>query len=338
MSRVPFDVMVQEVKRVLVKKGFDDDRAEECARLFAEASLDGVYSHGLNRVPRFVDYIVEGWVDIHAQPTLVGGLGAVEQYDGNLGPGNLNAKFSMDRAVTLARENGIGVVAIRNTNHWMRGGSYGWQAADAGCIGVCWTNTESCMPPWGSKDRRIGNNPMVLAVPRKEGHLVLDMAMSQFSYGKLEVTRLKDELLPVDGGFDNEGNLTRVPAEIEASMRILPAGYWKGSGLAIMLDMMASLLSGGLSTSKVDKLKPAPHASGYGTSQIFIAFDPGKFSDDYWSEGVVDELVRYLHDAEPAEGHGNVSYPGERTIQTRRDNLEKGVPVDDAIWKRVLEL
>ncbi|MBD3895302.1 3-dehydro-L-gulonate 2-dehydrogenase [Halomonas sp. ML-15] len=338
MNRVPFEVMVKEIERVLVNKGLRDDRAKECARLFSEASLDGVYSHGLNRVPRFVEYIDEGWVDIHASPTLVADLGVLEQYDGNLGPGNLNAQYSMDRAVSLARENGLGVVAIKNTNHWMRGGSYGWQAANAGCIGICWTNTESCMPPWGSKDRRVGNNPMVLAVPRKDGHIVLDMAMSQFSYGKLEVTRLKGELLPVDGGFDSDGNLTRVPAEIEKSMRILPAGYWKGSGLAVMLDLIAALLSGGLSTSKVDKLKPAPHASGYGTSQVFMAFDPAKLSEESLSQSAVDDLVRYLHDAEPAEGHGNVSYPGERTLQTRRDNLEKGVPVDDAIWQKVLEL
>ncbi|MGO1396281.1 MAG: 3-dehydro-L-gulonate 2-dehydrogenase [Halomonas sp.] len=338
MTRVPYEEMKNEIQRILLSKGFGKARAEECAALFTEASLDGVYSHGLNRVPRFIDYIENGWVDIHAEPSLVNSLGAFEQYDGNLGPGNLNAKYSMDRAISLAQENSFGIVAIKNTSHWMRGGSYGWQAANAGCIGLCWTNTESCMPPWGAKDRKIGNNPMIMAVPGPDGHVVLDMAMSQFSYGKLEVTRLKDEVLSIDGGFDSEGNLTKVPAEIEQSMRILPTGYWKGSGLAVMLDLIAALLSGGLSTNKVDAQKPASHVSGYGVSQVFIAFAPTKLSSENFLNETVSGLINYLHDADPAEGHSNVSYPGERTLQTRIENLEKGIPVDDGIWETVLNL
>lgn len=92
-----------------------------------------------------------------------------------------------------------------------------------------------------------------MAVPRKEGHLVLDMAMSQYSYGKLEVTRLANKKLPYPGGFDQEGNLTDDPAAIEQTRRILPMGYWKGSGFAIMLDVISSLLSGGLTTAGIDK-------------------------------------------------------------------------------------
>jgi 3-dehydro-L-gulonate 2-dehydrogenase len=336
MTRVPFETMKSEITRVLLKKGFSEKKAKECATLFAEASLDGVYSHGLNRVPRFVDYIEKEWVDIHAEPTIIDTLGVIERYDGNLGPGNLNAQFCMDRAVQLAKENGIGLVTIRNTSHWMRGGSYGWQAANEGCIGVCWTNTESCMPPWGSKERKMGNNPMILAVPREEGHIVLDMAMSQFSYGKLEVTRLNNEHLPVDGGFNANGELTRVPAEIEKSMRILPTGYWKGSGLSFMLDMIAALLSGGLSTAKIDEIKPGPAASGYGISQVFIAIDPDRLSGAAFTEKVVNEAVNYLHEAEVAEGYNNVNFPGERTVRTRKENLEQGIPVDDGIWQTVL--
>ncbi|MCR8636817.1 3-dehydro-L-gulonate 2-dehydrogenase [Paenibacillus radicis (ex Xue et al. 2023)] len=338
MKRVPFETMKDEIVRVLLKKGFTTNRAEECAVLFAEASLEGVYSHGLNRVPRFVDYIEKGLVDIHAIPTKIDSYGMMERYDGNLGAGNLNAKFCMQRAIEMAHENGVGIVTIRNTNHWMRGGSYGWQAADAGCIGMCWTNTESCMPPWGAKETKIGNNPFVLAVPRESGNIVLDMAMSQFSYGKLEVTRLKNELLPVDGGFDSDGQLTRDPSAIEKSMRILPTGYWKGSGLSILLDLIAALLSGGLSTRKMDELKPQPGISGYGGSQVFIAMDPSVISGELFCENTVNEAVEYLHQAEPAEIDGKVTFPGERTVETRKANLEKGIPVDEKIWQTVLDL
>ena len=117
----------------------------------------------------------------------------------------------MNRATEIAGENGLGLVSLNNTTHWMRGGAYGWQAAEKGYIGICWTNTETCMPAWGAKSGAIGNNPFIMAVPRKEGHVVLDMAMSQYSYGKLQVTRLKNQKLPYAGGFDQHGVLTEDP-------------------------------------------------------------------------------------------------------------------------------
>ena len=157
----------------------------------------------------------------------------------------------MDRTIALAREHGMGCVALANTNHWMRGGSYGWQAADAGMIAMCWTNTLPNLPPWGAADPRVGNNPLVIAVPRADGHVVLDMAMSQFSYGTLASYRMRGELLPMDGGFDASGRLTRVPGDIEASNRPLPIGFWKGSGLALMLDLVAAMLSGGKATHQI---------------------------------------------------------------------------------------
>ena len=107
----------------------------------------------------------------------------------------------MNRATELAAKNGFGIVSMKNSTHWMRGGTYGWQAADKGFAAICWTNTESCMPAWGTKFECIGNNPFVMALPRERGALVLDMAMSQYSYGKLQVTRLKNKKLPYPGGF-----------------------------------------------------------------------------------------------------------------------------------------
>jgi len=234
--RVPFSKMYDEFLRVLLKAGFDEERATLCAKLFTESSLDGVHSHGLNRFPEFIRHIKKGYVDINASPEKVETLGSLERWDGNLGPGNLNAHFSMGRAVQIAKKTGVGCVALRNTNHWMRGGTYGWQAADAHCIAICFTNTEPNLPPWGGIDCRIGNNPFVIGVPREKGHIVLDMAMSQFSYGKMEVYMRKREMLPVYGGFDYKGNLTGSPDEIIKSRRPLPVGYWKGSGLRALIS------------------------------------------------------------------------------------------------------
>src|SRR5258708_1033782 len=232
--RIPYQELFDCLLTALVKIGFEGKRAALCARLFTDSSLDGVYSHGVNRFPRFIETIRNGVVDIHAGPQLVTAHGAFERWDGRRGPGNLNAHGCTQRAIALSREHGIGCVALRNTNHWMRGGSYGWQAAAAGVIGICWTNTMPNLPPWGGSEPRLGNNPIVIAVPRQEGHIVLDMAMSQFSYGTLESYHNRGDQLPVIGGFFSEGNIHHDPGAIEASPRPLPLGSCKEPVVALM--------------------------------------------------------------------------------------------------------
>jgi 3-dehydro-L-gulonate 2-dehydrogenase len=335
MARIPFDEVQQVIFEAFVKAGMEESKARTCAMVHAESSRDGVYSHGLNRVPRFVDYIHRGWVDPTAKPTLVKRLGVIEIYDGTLGPGILNARTATERAMEIAAQQGVGIVSLRNTTHWMRGGSYGWQAADRGFVAISWTNTESCMPAWGSKKARLGNNPFVMAVPRRKGNIVLDMAMSQYSYGKLQVTRLKGEELPTPGGFDSEGNLTSLPGPIEQSMRILPMGYWKGSAFAILLDTLAAVLSEGLATNAIDALDKG---SCTGCSQVFIVIDPRQLGGEDFTDRVADSVADYVNGSEPDEGGRAVRYPGESTLRIRADHLENGVVVDDGIWTEVLGL
>jgi 3-dehydro-L-gulonate 2-dehydrogenase len=320
---VSYEQIRDVLRRVLVNRGFDAARAELCAQLFADTDRDGVYSHGVNRFPRFIRTIDNGVVDVGAEPSRVIAHEGLERWDGRRGPGNLNAHASMARAIALAREHGIGCVALANTNHWMRGGSYGWQAADAGVIGICWTNTLANVPPWGASEPRIGNNPLVIAVPRARGHVVLDIAMSQFSVGALQTYRAKQQPLPVAGGYDASGTLSLDPAAIEASRRLLPIGFWKGSGLAIMLDMVAATLAGGLATHDIPR-EPERESS---LSQVFVAIDPSRLGVD---GTIANAIVDYLH-ATPA-GDAPVRYPGERTLETRRRNLAKGIPVDEATW------
>ncbi|MEP7002545.1 MAG: 3-dehydro-L-gulonate 2-dehydrogenase [bacterium] len=327
--RVPFSELHDALRQVLVERGMTPQRAELSARLFAESSADGVPSHGLNRFPLFVSCIDRGLVDVNAKPECVASFGALERWNARSGPGNLSAHHCMSRAIELARANGIGAVALAHTNHWMRGGAFGWQAADAGFCGICWTNTLPNLPPWGSTSSRIGNNPLVIAVPRAGGHVVLDMAMSQFSYGALSVNRMRGTQLPVDGGYDEDGQLTRDPAAIEASGRLLPMGYWKGSGLSIMLDMIATLLSGGRATHEITRSV----ADETGQSQVFVAIDPSMHGAVEATSSALDAIVEDLHLA----GDG-VRYPGERTLDTRRRSMAEGVEVESSIWEEAKAL
>jgi 3-dehydro-L-gulonate 2-dehydrogenase len=293
-----------------------------------------VYTHGVNRFPRFVAMVRNGSVDVEAEPQLIASFGALERWDGRKGPGNLNAHASMERAIALSRAHGVGCVALGNTNHWMRGGTYGWQAAETGVIGICWTNTMPNMPPWGGAEPSLGNNPLVIAVPRKGGHVVLDMAMSQFSYGALESYRLRAEMLPVDGGFDAAGNLTRDPAAIEQSQRPLPIGYWKGSGLSLVLDMIAAMTSLGKATHQLpnDPLLEA------GISQVFLAINPAALGDEEKLSQIADDVIASLHHSRPAEKGTKIRYPGEQTLRVRAENRKLGLPVEPAVWEQILKM
>jgi 3-dehydro-L-gulonate 2-dehydrogenase len=327
---IPYEKLKAEFKRVLLSLNFEEDQAEQTATIFAQNSRDGVYTHGLNRFPTFVQYIKDGLIIPNVNPTKEGAFGATEQWDGCMGIGPLNAAFCIQRAISLAMENGIGCVSVKNTNHWMRGGTYGWQAAEAGMIGICFTNTIANMPPWGGIDARLGNNPLVIAVPRKQGHVVLDMAISQYSFGKLNLYKSKNEKLPLPGGYDKSGKLTNDPSEIIESVRPLPIGFWKGSGLSLMLDLLATVLSQGRSTADVTR-----NGSESGVSQVFICIKP---NEGIKTDTLIENIIDYTKSSRTDGESGEILYPGENTLRTRQRSLKDGVWVDEKIWAKVTAL
>ncbi|MEO6802979.1 MAG: 3-dehydro-L-gulonate 2-dehydrogenase [Granulicella sp.] len=331
MLRVPYQELESALIEALLPFGFTAERATLCARLIAETTRDGVYTHGLSRFPRFLEMIRNGSVDPGAESSLVTAFGGLERWDGNAGVGNLNAWASMQRAMKLAREHGIGAIALANTNHWMRGGTYGWQAADEGLFALCFTNTLPNLPAWGTTTPSLGNNPLVVAIPRPAGNIVLDMAMSQFSYGTLSAYAKSGSQLPVPGGYDATGALTTDPAAIEASHRALPIGFWKGSGLSMTLDLIAAMLSGGKASYELgqDPLRET------GLSQVFLAIDSSRIGDPASLNAIAEGILTNLKNATPAIPGRPARYPGEQTLTLRRENMAKGVPVDREIWEKL---
>ncbi|MEM9885750.1 MAG: 3-dehydro-L-gulonate 2-dehydrogenase [Bacteroidota bacterium] len=327
----------REMKSVLFelfrKYQFKDDKALLLANIHTENTLHGVNSHGIDRVPQFIDHIEKGLIQIHAEAGQVEGFGSMERWDGQLGSGVINAVRCTNRAIELAKENGMGLVALRNTNHWMRGGYYAWQAADEGCIAILFTNTQPNMPAWGGQESRIGNNPFVVAIPRKEGHVVLDMALSQFSFGKIHEYKLKGAQLPYPGGWDENHQLSRDPEKILKKERGLPIGYWKGSALSMVLDMLATLLSAGNSTYRIG-LKEHETA----ISQVYLCMDTKQFTNQKLQASLINEIIDYTHQVTPMRAGAKTYYPGERSATAREHNLKNGMQVSEKIWERVLQL
>lgn len=335
--RLSFEEIKAEILRVFIAHGMTAEKAEICATIHTETTYDGIYSHGVGRVARFVEYLDKGLVDPHADPTLEKEFGALRVYNGNMGPGVLNALFAVEQGVALAEKHGLAMVGLKNTTHWMRGGTYALAAAKRGFIALMWTNTESVMPPWGAKDSRLGNNPFVLAMPRSNGQfpVLFDMALSQYSFGKLSTMQLAGESLPFPGGFDENGNVSHDPQTIINSRRVMPIGFWKGSGFSFMLDMLAAVLTDGCSAGEIDKKNMG---SCGGASQVMIFIDPAKISSAQVLEDHVLTCIDHLKSSPSTENSRGASVPGEGVLRFRREHDAQGIYVDDKIWSQIKAL
>lgn len=328
---IPYPELKSTLERILLKNGLPENAARTCAEVFATNSLEGVYSHGVNRFPKFIEYLKAGHVKADQQSVCKHQAGALEQWDGQSGPGPVNAFRATDRAMELARTYGMGCVTLANTNHWLRGGTYAWKAAKAGFAYIAWSNTISNMPPWGAKEKKLGNNPIILAVPHADEALVLDMALSQYSFGALEIKRQNHQQLPLPGGYDKAGNLTTDPAAIMESWRPLPIGYWKGAGLSLLLDVLATLLSGGLSTAEI-----SAQSAERKLSQVFICIDLGKLHNYAAMGETLKNILADYASATPAGEGEFIRYPGQHIIATRRENMERGIPILKETWEMVV--
>lgn len=335
--RIPFETIHREIERVLLSRGVNGEQADLCARIIASNSIDGVTSHGVTRFPHFISTIDDGLLQKNVEPEPLASFGAIERWDGKRGLGPVMATRFMARATELAAGNGIGCVAAQNTTHWLRGGTYGLQAAEKGFAAICFTNARPAMPAWGGKKLRLGNNPIVFAVPGNPP-LLADLALSQFSYGKIQEAALAGKTLPVAAGYALDGEMTNDPQAILESLkagayRLLPMGYWKGSALSFIVDAMVAILSGGFAAKEVETASPAD----VGISQVFIAFDVKRMMPEDDLNQRIAELVSYLKTGRNDEAE-DVRFPGEGAWAQRSYNLEHGAPVDETVWAKITSL
>jgi 3-dehydro-L-gulonate 2-dehydrogenase len=191
------------------------------------------------------------------------------------------------------------------------------------------------MPPWGGKDCKLGNNPFVMAMPGEKDPIMLDMAMSLYAYGKLQVTRLAGQKLPFPGGFDKDGNITDIPELIEESMRILPMGYWKGSSFSFMLDVLGAVLTDGIGAADIDKIGKG---SCGGASQVFIIIDPRRTTDTVILQKTLEKAIAYIKSSAPAENSREILAPGDDYIRAREDHMQNKIFVDDGVWEEIRSL
>ncbi|NWF57119.1 MAG: Ldh family oxidoreductase [Syntrophaceae bacterium] len=317
------------VEQVYQTIGAPKEYAQTSAEVMVEANLCGVDSHGVRMLPGFVTLARNGKINPKGKIGVIKDTPVIAHLDGGLAPGHVVSVRAMKMAVEKARGVGIGFVLVRNSTHWGRAAYYPVIAAREGCLGICFVNTESNMPYWGTRAPRIGNNPLSIGAPRASGDpVVLDMAMSQAAFFKIVLYNREGKKVPLGWGVDEQGRPTDDPAAIIKSKRLVPAGQHKGSGLALMIDILTGVLSGGMFCGELlNEAKGMPHATAY--SQAFLAIDIASFLPLEAFKRRVDELLTYVKEGPLAEGFSEISIPGERSWREKALRERVGIPLDE---------
>lgn len=285
------------------------------ARIQVEADLRGVHSHGARAIAGYLRQILQGDINPGAQPRVLSEGSAYVHTDADNALGQVAAYRAMQCAIRKAQGSGIGMAAVRNTNHYGAAAYYANMAAEAGMVGFNTTGgrkNRGNMAPYGSIEPAIGNAPFAYGIPAgRERPIILDMATGVVAAGKIGIARDRGEKIPPGWALDAAGNPTDDPAE--ASI-VVPLGP-KGSGLAIVMHCIGGILAGA-AFPDVEKF-------GY----LFIAIDVSTFADPDTFAAEVDARIQTIREATPAPGVDRVYYPGEPEWITREHNLENGIPM-----------
>lgn len=316
------------VERILVGNGVSPANAVIVARCLIAADLRGVDTHGMHRIPSYMERIRKGVLDGSAVPELKQITPAVAQVDANNGFGFVAADIGMAAAIESAKIFGIGMASIKNSNHF---GMSAWvvqKALDADMMSLVFTNSSPALPAWGGKSMLLGVSPLACGAPGKENPFILDMAPSIAARGKIYKAKRRGEQIPADWALDKDGKPTTDPTAALDGGVMLPMGGPKGSGLAVMMDVFSGVLSGsafaGHVTGPYDSSKPSD------VGHFLVAIKPDLFMslDDF------RERMQYLYErvvgAEKADGVERIYFPGELEQLQEKMRRQTGIPLVQA--------
>ncbi|KAK1449562.1 malate/L-lactate dehydrogenase [Colletotrichum melonis] len=323
-------------KTLLVKSGLPEDDATLMAECLVQADTRGVDTHGLARLQQYIERVQSGLVNAKANIEITEKTPVAAHADGDNGFGFIVASKAMKDAIRRAETYGIGMVTAEHSNHFGMGATYVLQALDAGMISLVFTNSAKQMPPFGGKETLLGISPFAAGAPSKnEVPYILDMAPSVVAKGKIRKAVRRGEKIPLGWAYDKDGKPTEDANEaLNGSMA--PIGGPKGSGIAILMDIMSGVLSGAAFGGEVgDQYKEArPQNVGH----CFIAIKPDIFMSLEQFRARMDTLVQRVHGVTPADGFKEVLFPGEPEYRLAEERKVQGLPFADAEKKMFEEL
>ena len=309
-----------------------NDDAALIADTLVEADLRGVYSHGMQILPRYVRGLKSG---INPSPSIktVVDAGSLAVLDGDCGMGQVVFVKATELAIEKALQHGIAAVSVRNSNHLGALAYYGMMAVDRDMMGICTTNGPSIMAPWGGVTETLANNPICVAVPSGNTYpVLLDMAVSTVARNKIRVAAARGEKIPLDWALTREGQPTDDPQEALKGLTAPMSGA-KGFGLSVAMEVLTGVLSNGLIGKDVprDVIYSDDVFYPVRVSHYFQAIDVKRLLPPEEFKARVDYLAGQVHESELAKGAQGVFMPGEMEFITRERRLKEGIPIPSVI-------
>ncbi len=326
------------VSAIFARAGCDEAEADTVARRLVESNLAGHDSHGVVRVPRYLDLMKAGAVVPGRHVKVVIDTASLVVADGQCGFGQVIGGEAMALGIEKARRGGVGVVALRNASHLGRIGEWAEQCAEAGFASVHFVNVVGAgalVAPFGGTDARLSTNPFTCGMPRADGrHVILDFATSKLAEGKVRVALNKGVELPPDVLLDNKGDPTRRPKDLYTDPRgaLLPVGDHKGYGISVFCDLLAGLLTGGGCN-----VPDSPMRGRVINNMLTIVLDPAPCGDLPAAMREMENFIKWICQSPPAAPGQPVMLPGDPERRHRAERSENGVPLDDTTWKEIVE-
>lgn len=326
---VRFDELTNVLAAIFENAGVCPTSAAVLAANCAACERDGSLSHGIFRIPGYVNSLRSGWVDGHARPIVTQPAEAVFRVDARNGFAQPALAAVRDRAERQAREKGVTLIAIRDSHHFSALWPDVEPAARSGLIALSMVSGLACVAPPGGRIPVYGTNPIAFATPLAGSDpIVFDMATSAMSNGDVRLAALHGESLPPGSGVDREGNPTCDPGAVLNGGALLTFGGYKGASISLMVEILASALTGGRFSFEVD-FASHPGAETPKTGQMLLLIDPERAE-----QGNFGERVQSLISAVQSAGQAHL--PSERRYARRAEVEKSGIPLERTKWMDLL--
>lgn len=320
------------------KAGLTSEDAGICADCTVQTNLWGVDSHGVLRTTAYIERILSGAVKARPEiKNISSRTGPIALLDGDAGMGYVVGTRAMDMAIETARQFGLGLVLVRNSNHFGAASLFARRATGCGMLGIATTNVKPNIGMPGARASLTGNNPLALAAPLPGPFpFSLDISMSSVAGGKILLAQKKGEKIPTTWALDPDGNETDDPFKAFAGI-LLPMGMHKGLGLSLFIDIITGVLSGGPFLKNLKSMYGQKDESSE-TSHLFVAIDPAAFLPEGEFESRMTSWTEMIASTPMVDPAAHQIVPGEIEYACEKQRTENGIPLPEELVKDLVRL
>ena len=335
--KVSAETLFEDCVQVLVKaSGMSIEDANIVSANLIFANLRGTDTHGVTRLGIYLDFLKNGNANVNHRIKIVSDNKMTALVDADNALGQIGAQYGMNLAIERCREHGLSWINVANSGHIGALAYWSKMALTHDMIGICFANTATIMAAHGSREKTLGNTPIAIAAPSNDNSmpLILDMALSKVARGNLSVAAKEKQSIPLDWAIDNEGVPTTDP---EAGLlgSVLPIGGYKGSGLALMLEVLAGVLSGSPIGKQKGSLVPPNFERPLGLSHTFMALKIENFIPVTQFKDRIEVLITEIKSSAISKNSSEVLVPNEKEFRIEKQRKKEGVPLSETLFKEL---